>query len=93
MMALDDGSIAGTGFDDVGVNRPLRQEVDGSDFTAFVFKDADKFFTDDFPLPFGITDAFKFRKKAIRRVDADEVHAAVFKRVFDFVASFLRRRP
>ncbi len=89
MMALDDGSIAGTGFDDVGINRPLGQEIDGTDFTAFVFKDADKFFANDFPFPFGIADAFEFLEEAFRRIDADEVHAAVLEGRFDFVAFVL----
>ena len=91
MMALDDGSIAGTGFDDVRINRSLSQEIDRSDFTAFVFEDTDKFFTNDFPLPFRIADAFEFAEEAFRGIDADEVHAAVFKGAFDFIAFVLTK--
>lgn len=92
-MALDDGSIAGTGFDDVGVNRPLRQEVDGSDFTAFVFKDADKFFTDDFPLPFGITDASSLERKRSDASTRMKFMPLSLNAFSTSSPSFLRRRP
>ena len=86
MVAFDDGGIAGAAFDDVGVDGALGQEVDGADFSAFVFEDADEFFADDFSFLFGLGDAFQAFEEAVFGIDADKVHARVFKGGFHFVA-------
>ena len=86
MVALDDSGVTGARFDDIRVNRTLRQEVDGSDFTAFVFKYTDKFFADNLALPFRFADAGQLRQETFRRIDADKIHARTLERRFDFVA-------
>ena len=61
-MAFNNCRITGTRFDDIGINRALCQKVDGTDFSSFFFKDANKFFADSFTFSFGIGNTCQFRQ-------------------------------
>ena len=86
MVALDDSGVTGARFDDIRVNRTLRQEVDSADFTAFVFKYADKFFADNLALPFRFADAASFDRKRSDASTRIKFMPEPWKVRFDFVA-------
>ena len=60
-------------FQNVRVDRPLRQERDVFLFSRFFFKHADKFRADDLSFLFGIAHARQFVQKPIDGVHVDEV--------------------
>lgn len=86
VVAFDDGGIARAAFDDVGIDGALGEEVDGADFSAFFFEDADKFFADNFSLLLGVGDALEFFEEAVFGVYVDKVHIAVGEGGFYFFA-------
>ena len=46
-------------FDNVGINRSLNEEVDGTYFLCLGFENADKFFADNLSFRFGIGNSVK----------------------------------
>ena len=86
VVALDDGCVAAATLDDVWIDGTLCEIIDSTDLLAFVFKNADEFFADDLALALWIGDAGKLAEKTLGRIDADEIHAAVGERCFNFVA-------
>ena len=89
VVALDDGSIARAGLDDVGVDRALGEIVDAPDLLGLVLKDADKFLTDDLALALRLRDPGKLAEEAGLGIDADEVQIPLPERGLDLVALVL----
>jgi hypothetical protein len=56
VVALDDGRLAQTGLDDVGIDGTLDQIVDFADFFGLVLKDADELLADDLALALRLRD-------------------------------------
>ena len=52
----------------------MHQKVDFAQFAAFLFEDADKFFSDNFALLFRFADAFQAMKETVFGVNQFEVH-------------------
>ena len=89
MVALDHGGIAETGFNHVGVNRALDQEIDLADFLCLRLEDTDKFFADDLTLRFGLGYARELGEEAIFCVHADKMDIPLGERRFDLIALVL----
>ena len=64
-------------FDDVGVERPLRQEVDPPELGRLLLEDADELVADDPALLLGVLDAGQAGEEALAGVDHHEVHPEV----------------
>ena len=58
VVGLDDCGFSQSGFDDVGINGSLYQEVYGANFLCLFFKDTDEFLANDFTLSFRLFHAF-----------------------------------
>ncbi len=65
------------GFDDVGIERPLRQEIDPTELRRFFLEDADELVADDLAFLLGLLDAGQSGEEPLARVDHDEPHAQV----------------
>ena len=52
--------FAAAGFNNIGIDGSLYQKVNGADLFRFLFKNTDKFFTDNLPLAFGFGYSGKF---------------------------------
>lgn len=73
VVALDDGGFTETALDDVGINRPLHEEIDLADLLRFGFKDTDEFLADDLALLLRLGHALEFFIETLLGVDADKV--------------------
>ena len=73
VVRLDDGGFAQAALDDVGINSALDEEIDLADLFRFSFKDADKFFANDFTLLLGIDNAFQPVIKGFVGVDTNKL--------------------
>ena len=89
MVALDHGGIAETGFNHVGVDRALDEEVDFADLLGFGLEDADKLFADDLALCLGLRDAGELCEEAVFGVYADEVDIPLGECRFNLIALVL----
>ena len=89
MVALDHGGVAETGFNHVGVNRALNQEIDLADLLCLRLEDADELFADDFALGFGLRDAGELCEETVFGVHTDKMDIPLGKRRFDLVALVL----
>ena len=67
------GFSAETALYNVWINGSLCQEIYGSDFLCFFFKNADKFFTDDLTFCFRLCYTGKFIIVSLLRIDTDEI--------------------
>lgn len=73
VVALDDGGLAETALNDVGINRPLHEEIDLADLLRFGFKNTDEFLTDDLALLLRFCHSLEFFIETLLGVDADKV--------------------
>ena len=73
VVRLDDGGHAQAALDDVGINGALDEEIDLPDLFRFRFKDANKFFADDFALLLGIDNAFQSVIKGFVSIDTNKI--------------------
>ena len=73
VVALDDSGIAGAGFNHVGIDGALGQEVHGANLFGFFFKDADELLANDLALALRLADAGQLGEEAGLRVHPDEV--------------------
>ena len=60
-------------FENVGVNRPLGQELDSLLLSCLFLKDTDKFGADDFALFLRIGHPGQLRKEAVHGIHIDEI--------------------
>ena len=65
MVALNLCSISSTGFDDIGVEGSLYEELGVGDPTLGLFEDANEFFTDCFSFFFWVGDPFERFKECV----------------------------
>ena len=93
VVALDDGSIARAGLDDVGVDRALGEIVDAPDLFCLVLKDADELLADDLALALRLRDPGELAEEAGLGIDADEVQIPLPERGLDLVALVLAHQP
>ena len=92
MVALDDGSIARAGLDDVGVDRALGEPLGGRELGGFFLEDLDEDAADDLALLFRIGDTGEFVHEAVDGIDDDELEAHVlFERFTDLFALVLAK--
>ena len=89
MVALDDGSVASTGLDDIGVNGALSQEVHSANLLGLFLKDADKLLTDDLTLVLGLFHTSQLGQEAGLSVHPDEVHSPLGESGLHLVALIL----
>ena len=61
------------GFEDIGIDGALCEELDAVELARFFLKDADELGADDLALLFGLGDAGELVEEAVDRVDIDEV--------------------
>ena len=81
-------------FDDVGIDRALRQPLDILELARFLVEIFDELAADDLALLLRVLDAFERLEEALRRVDADDVDAEVFgKRLHDLIAFAVPQQP
>lgn len=93
MVALNDSGIAKAAFNDIGINGPLHQVIDLTEFTRLFFKDADKFLANDLTFALGICHAFKPAQEPVGRVQPDQVHCKlVFKHLFNKICLILAQQ-
>ena len=60
-------------LEDVGIDGPLRKELDSVEFAGFFCKYVNKLFANDFTFLFRIADAGQLIQKTVDRVDVDQV--------------------
>lgn len=89
MVGLDHSRVPPAGFNHVGVNGALGQEVDRLDFLADFFKDLDKFIPNGLALGFGIADSGQAGQKPVFGIDTNKVHAGILEGSFYLVALVL----
>ena len=73
MVGFDGCAFTETTFNDIGIDRSLYQEIYSTDFLCFIFKDTDKFFTDNLSLCFRFGYAGEFCIETILCVYTDEI--------------------
>ncbi|CCZ84372.1 putative uncharacterized protein [Ruminococcus sp. CAG:254] len=88
-MRLDYCCIAAAAFDDIRINRTLYEIVHLSDFLCFPFKCTNKFFANDFPLPFWVRYTMQLFHENILCIDPYKMDVPVCKCCFDFIAFIL----
>ena len=89
MVALDDGSIARAGLDDVGVDRALGEIVDAPDLFCLVLKDADELLADALALALRLRDPGELAEEAGLGIDADEVQEMCIRDRVTYQVQFL----
>ena len=81
-------------FQNVGVNRTLRQKFDALLLARLFFKHANEFRADDFALLFGLRNARKLSQKAIDRVHVDQIGVHLIAEHLDDLLGFaLAQKP
>ena len=73
MVGLNHSALAEAGFDHVGVDCTLAEEIDRADFLCLALKDANKLLADNLPLLLGLFDSLKLLKVLGARIHADKV--------------------
>ena len=73
VVALDDGGLAETALNDIGIDRPLHEEIDLADLLRFGFKDTDEFFADNLALLLRFCHSLEFFIETLLGIDADKV--------------------
>lgn len=73
VVTLDDGGLAEAALNDIGINRPLHEEIDLADLLRFGFKDTDEFLADDLALLLRLGHALEFFIETLLGIDADKV--------------------
>ena len=73
VVALDDGGLAEAALNDIGIDRPLHEEIDLADLLRFGFKDTDEFLADDLALLLRLGHALELFIETLLGVDADKV--------------------
>ena len=90
VVRLDHVGLAGLrarGFDDVGIDRALREPLDAGQPLRLLLEHVDEEPADDLALAFRVLFALERREEALRRVDADHADAEVRREGFhDLVA-------
>ena len=80
-------ALDGAAFDDVGVNRPLREEFDAAEFAGLLLEDADELGAYYLALLLGVGDSRQLVKEAVGGVDVFEICAeAVSEDLHDLLA-------
>ena len=73
VMTLDDGGLAEAALNDIGIDRPLHEEIDLADLLRFGFKDTDEFLADDLALLLRLGHTLELFIETLLGVDADKV--------------------
>ncbi len=76
---------------DIGIECPLRQEIDLPNLVCLFFKDGDEFVPDPAPLFFGIDDSLKTLQESVRSIHIYHIHLEILAKgpegAFDFLPS------
>ena len=73
MMGFDRLHRLGPGFNDVRINRPLREEVDPLQLSGLLLKDTDEFRPDDLPLLLRIIYPGQLVQEAVHGINIDQI--------------------
>ena len=64
----------------------MSQEVHGTDLFRFLFKHADKLFSDDLALTLGLTFSGQFKQETAFGIYTDEIHCPFYKGLRHLIA-------